>query len=338
MAGFPNGEITRALSAYPKPYIARAFFRQTWGMGSEKVHVEADANQLAEQQSVSRIVLTAGKLSATDFFDNNSYNHDPRGQFMNWSMMDDGAFDYPADARGYTFGAVVEFIKKYWTARVGSFGVATQANMLQLDRHFRRNNSEVADFEIRPSLLKGKPGRIEVLGFMTHANMGNYSVALEEMPVDPNIVLTRRTDTMKYGFGLNGEQSLTSDIGVFYRAGWNDGKTEDWMFTEIDRTFQAGMQLTGNRWKRSKDTLGIGCVFNGISALHREYLAAGGDGFIIGDGGLEYGKERILETYYGWNLVKYTTLTMDYQYAGNPAYNQDRGPVSILSLRMHLEF
>ncbi len=337
MAGFPNGEITRALSAYPKPYFARAFFRQTWGMGREKEHVDADQNQLAEEQPVSRIVLTAGKLSATDFFDNNTYNHDPRGQFMNWSMMDDGAFDYPADARGYDFGAVLEFIRKRWTARVGSFGVATQANSLQLDHHFRRNNSEVVDFEYRPTLMR-KPGKIEVLGFLTHANMGNYREALEEMPADPNIVLTRRTDTMKFGFGLNGEQTLISGLSAFYRAGWNDGHTEDWMFTEIDRTFQSGVQLTGNRWKRRKDVVGVACVLNGISRDHREYLAAGGYGFIIGDGALNYGKERMLETYYAWNFVKYTALTLDYQYAGNPAYNRDRGPVSILSLRLHTEF
>ncbi len=337
IAGFPNGEITRALSAYPKPYIARAFIRQTWGLGREDEHVDGDANQLARHQATSRLVLTVGKLSATDFFDTNNYSHDPRGQFMNWSLMDDGAFDYPADARGYTYGGVLEFIKKNYAIRVGSFAVAAQANMLAIDRHFRRNNSEVVSFEMHPVLM-GNSGKVEFLGFLTHANMGNYREALDEMPIDPNIILTRHTDTMKYGFGVNAELPLTSDLGAFFRLGWNDGKTEDWMFTEIDRSGQGGLQLVGKRWKRPKDTIGVACVFNGISRDHHDYLAAGGYGFIVGDGQLNYGKERILETYYAWNPVKFTTVTLDYQAVGDPAYNKDRGPVSILSLRMHFEF
>ena len=324
IAGFPNGEITRALSANPKPYIARAFIRQTWGLGREHEHVDGDANQLAGNQATSRLVLTVGKLSATDLFDTNSYNHDPRGQFMNWSLMDDGAFDYPADARGYTYGGVLEFINKNYALRVGSFAVAVQANVLALDRHFRRNNSEVADFELHPVVL-GKPGKVEVLGFVTDANMGNYREALDEMPIDPNIILTRHTDTMKYGFALNAQQSIASDLGAFARVGWNDGKTEDWMFTEIDRTGQAGLQWVGKRWERPKDIVGIACVFNGVSRDHRDYLAAGGYGFIVGDGHLTYGKERILETYYAWNPVKFTTVTLDFQFVGNPGYNQDRG-------------
>ena len=337
LAGFPNGEITRAISVIPKPYLARAFFRQTWGLGDKEERIEADANQLAGHQAVSRVTLTAGKLSATDIFDTNSYNHDPRGQYMNWSLMDDGAFDYPADARGYTFGAALEVNEKRWAARVGSFAVATTANNLPLDRHFRRNNSEVAALELRPS-PRGKTGKVEFLAFVTHANMGTYRLALAEMPVNPNIILTRRSDTMKYGFGVNAEQPLTPDLGAFLRLGWNDGKTEDWMFTEIDRTGQAGLQWMGKRWKRPKDIVGVAGVINGLSQDHREYLAAGGNGFIIGDGHLNYGTERLLETYYAWKAVKYTTMTLDYQFVANPAYNKDRGPVSILSLRFHFEF
>jgi len=337
LAGFPNGEITRAISKYPKPYLARAFFRQTWGLGGKEESVDADANQLAGHHAVSRLTLTAGKLSATDIFDANTYSHDTRGQFMNWSLMDDGAFDYPADARGYTFGAVLELNQKSWTARVGSFAVATTANNLPLDRHFRRNNSEVADLELRPS-VRGKAGKLEFLAWINHANMGTYRVALEEMPVNPNIILTRRPDTMKYGFGLNGEQSLTPNLGAFMRLGWNDGKTEAWMFTEIDRTGQAGLQWMGKRWHRPKDVVSAAGVINGLSSDHREYLEAGGHGFIIGDGHLNYGTEKMLETYYAWKAVKFTTVTLDYQFAANPAYNKDRGPVSILSLRFHAEF
>jgi high affinity Mn2+ porin len=220
---------------------------------------------------------------------------------------------------------------------VGSFLVSTFANGLPLDRHFRRNNGEVGEVELRPKLLS-QPAKVKFLGFVNHANMGTYRLAIEEMPVDPDVTLTRRPDTMKYGFGLNAEQPLTPNLGAFLRGGWNDGKTESWEFTEIDRSGQAGLEWMGRRWGRPKDTVGVAGVVNGLSQDHREYLAAGGHGFIIGDGHLNYATERFLETYYAWKAVKFTTLTLNYQFVSNPAYNRDRGPVSILSMRVHFEF
>lgn len=337
MAGFPNGEITRVTSATPKPYLARAFIRQTWALGDEEERIEGDANQLAGNQPESRLTLIFGKMSVTDIFDTNAYSHDPRGQFMNWALMDNGAFDYPADTRGYTWGAALELNQMRWAVRVGSFLVSTYANGLPLDRHFRTNNGEVGEVELRPKLF-GQSGKVKFLAYVNQANMGTYRLALQEMPADPVVTLTRRPGTVKYGFGLNAEQPLTPNLGVFLRWGWNDGKTESWEFTEIDRTGQAGLQWMGKRWGRPKDAVGVAGVMNGLSQDHREYLAAGGHGFIIGDGHLNYASERILEAYYAWNAVKFTTLTLNYQFAANPAFNRDRGPVSIWSMRIHFEF
>jgi high affinity Mn2+ porin len=337
LAGFPNGEITRVTSPTPKAYIARAFVRQTWALGDAVEHLEGDANQLAGNQPVSRLTLTFGKMSVTDIFDTNAYSHDPRGQFMNWALMDNGAFDYPADTRGYTWGAALDLNQRRWAVRVGSFLVSTYANGLPLDRHFRTNNGEVGEVELHPKLL-GQHGKVKFLGYVNQANMGTYRLALQEMPVDPDVTLTRRSGTVKYGFGLNAEQPLTPNLGAFLRWGWNDGKTESWEFTEIDRTGQAGLQWMGKRWRRPKDAAGVAGVINGLSQDHRQYLAAGGHGFIIGDGHLDYASERLLEAYYAWKAVKFTTLTLNYQFAANPAYNRDRGPVSILSMRIHFEF
>lgn len=231
----------------------------------------------------------------------------------------------------------MELNQKRWAVRVGSFLVSTYANGLPLDRHFRKNNGEVGELEFRPKPL-GQPGKVKFLAYINHANMGTYRLALNEMPVDPDVMLTRRPGTTKYGLGLNAEQALTANVGAFLRLGWNDGKTESWEFTEIDRTGQAGLQWMGKPWRRPQDAVGVAGVINGLSSDHREYLAAGGHGFIVGDGHLNYATERTLETYYAWKAAKFTTLTLNYQFAANPAYNRDRGPVSILSMRFHFDF
>jgi high affinity Mn2+ porin len=336
MAGFPNGEITRVTSATPKPYLARAFIRQTWALGDTVEQMGGDANQLAGRQPVSRLTLTFGKMSVPDIFDTNTFSHDPRGQFLNWALMDNGAFDYPADTRGYTWGAALELNQRRWAVRVGSFLVPTYANGMPLDRHFRTNNGEVGEVELRPK-LHGHYGKVKFLGYVNQANMGAYRLALQEMPVDPDVTLTRRPGTMKYGLGLNAEQALTSNVGAFLRLGWNDGKTESWEFTEIDRTGQAGLQWRGKSWRRPQDAVGVAGVINGLSCDHRHYLAAGGPGFIVGDGKLDYAAERILEAYYAWKPYRVFTVTLDFQFAGNPAFNRDRGPVPIWSLRFHWE-
>lgn len=336
LAGFPNGEITRVSSPTPKPYLSRAFLRQTWGLSTPTETVAGGPNQFAGSPPVSRVTLTFGKFSVTDVFDINTYSHDPRIQFLNWALMNNGAFDYPADTRGYTWGVALELNQPRWALRVGSFLVPSYANGMPLDRHFRRNNGEVAEGEFRYSCL-GQPGKVKVLGYVNHANMGTYRLALLQSLVNPDITQTRRSDTVKYGVGLNVEQALSPNLGVFGRLGWDDGKTETWMFTEIDRTGQAGAHLRGQRWRRPNDVIGLAGVINGLSPDHRDYLAAGGQGFILGDGKLNAATERMLEAYYAFKFQKMFTLTLDYQFAANPGYNRDRGPVSIWALRLHWE-
>lgn len=338
LAGFPNGDITRVVSATPKLYLSRVYLRQTWDLGGgETEAVEPGANQLGGRQPVRRVSVYAGKLSVTDLFDTNVYSHDPRTQFMNWALMDSGTFDFPADTRGYTWGLAVELNQGRWAIRAGSFMVPRLANGLELDTHLRRNHGEVVEVEGRWSHL-GQPGKIRLLGWVNHANMGTYREALQGNPTKPDITLTRRAGTAKYGLGLSFEQALNRDVGAFARLGWDDGKTETWTFTEIDRTFHLGIQFNGRHWVRPQDVLAVALTDNGLSRDHRDYLAAGGLGFQLGDGRLSYGAERIVEAYYALKLQKRLTVTLDYQRAQNPGDNRDRGPVSIWGLRLHWEY
>lgn len=337
LAGFPNGDITRVTSPTPKIYLARAFVRQTWDLGGDTEAVEGGLNQLAGRRPVHRLSLILGKISLTDMFDNNAYSHDPRIQFMNWSLMDQGTWDYPADTRGYTWAAVVELNQPAWALRFATGMVSKVANGLEFDTHLRRNHGEVLELETRHK-LRGQDGKVRLLGYVNHANMGRYRAALRASAGGiPDIVQTQRAGTLKWGLGLNIEQALSRDVGAFLRLGWNDGKTESWMFTEIDRTFHLGFQFNGRSWTRPQDVWGVGLVTNGLSTDHRDYLAAGGSGFIVGDGRLNYKAERVLEAYYALKLQKMLTLTLDYQRAQNPAHNRDRGPVSIWGLRVHWE-
>lgn len=306
IAGFPNGEIPRVAKPTPTPYIARLYIKQ----------------------KLSRFTWTAGKFSATDFFDNNAYSHDPRTQFMNWAIMYNGAWDYPADTRGYTVGAVQEVQFGPSVVRVGSFLEPVVANGPKLDTHFAASRGDA--FEWQYNYMDG--GAVRFLSFVNHANMGAYREASQD------ITATRRSGTVKYGFGLNLEQRIAPDIGVFARLGWNDGKTESWAYTEIDRTASGGVSIHGNRWRRPNDVFGAAVAINAISGDHRAYLARGGYGFIIGDGQLPLpGRENIFETYYAWRALKYLTISPDYQFIANPAYNRDRGPVNVMSLRLHAE-
>lgn len=306
IAGFPNGEIPRVAQPTPTPYIARLYVKQ----------------------KLSRFTWTVGKVAANDFFDNNTYSHDPRTQFENWSIMDNAAWDYPADVRGYTIGAVQEVALGPSIFRIGSFLEPTAANGPNLDRHFAASRGDTFEWQLNYS----EGGAIRALAFVNHANMGVY----RESATD--ITTTRRPDRIKYGFGLNAEHTLTANAGVFARLGWNDGKTESWAFTEVDRTASGGVSLKGACWRRPHDVFGAAAAVNGISGDHRAYLARGGAGFIIGDGRLVHaGPETIFETYYAWRVVKFFTLSPDFQYIVNPAYNRDRGPVRVFSLRAHLD-
>jgi len=332
VAGFPNGEATGTDSRTPKPYVARLFLRQTIGLGGVQESISSDKNQLASDPDLSRITITIGKLSALDIFDNNSYSEDPRTQFLNWALVSNGAWDYPADTKGYTQGLALEYNQPNWTLRWGSFRVPLVANSPHLDRRLGKALGHVTELEGRYSFLE-RPGKVRLLGFLNRAHMGRYKESMSSLDVTQS-----RAYRSKYGFGMNAEQELTKDFGTFMRLGWNDGQTETVAFTEIDRTASLGINLKGTSWRRPEDTVGLAGLINGLSKNHRNYLAAGGLGFIIGDGRLDYAPEEILEIYYDLRIIRGISLAFDYQWVNHPAYNEDRGPVSILSGRLHYEF
>ncbi len=335
VAGFPNGDIVRVSTPERKLYAARAFLRQTWGLGSEVEKVDGGPMQLAGERALSRLTLTAGKFAATDLFDDNAYSHDARTQFMNWSLMDGASWDYPADTRGYSWGLVLELNQPRWAVRVGSFMVPLEANGLALDHHVLQDRGDVAELELRHRFA-GRTGKLRLLAYQNHARMGTYALALMDAgPQPPDVTATRRPGTLKYGFGVNVEQQLGDGIGGFARWGWDDGRTESWAFTEVDRTLSAGLQADGSLWGRSNDTAGVAWVSNGLARDHRDYLAAGGLGFIIGDGALDYGREGIAEGYYNLFVGNGITVAADFQRVTNPAYNRDRGPVSVVGVRLH---
>jgi len=340
LAGFANGEASHTAGGGNAPEfdLARLFVRQTIGLGGESEPVTDDQNQLAGSQDVNRLTFTLGKLSATDIFDNNSYAHDPETQFLNIALGGNGAWDFPTNTYGYTSGLAVEWNRSSSTLRWGTFLEPAEADGLAMDYHLAKAWGQVAEWEQRYT-LGGHPGALRPMVFWNRANMGSYSEAvLEARPgVSPDITTTRRYRS-KTGAGLNWEQEITDSVGLFARAGFDDGHTETWAFTEIDRTVSSGLSLKGSAWGRTEDTLGVGGVVDGLSPDHRNYLAAGGYGFAIGDGRLDYGTENIVETYYNWKPVAWLALAFDYQFVDHPGYNRDRGPVSIFATRLHWEY
>jgi high affinity Mn2+ porin len=336
IAGFPNGEATRIGAIAPTPYIARFLVRQTFGLDGDLERVEAGPNQLAGYRDMDRITISIGKMSATDALDDNRYSHDPRTQFLNWALMYNGVWDYPANTRGYTYGGTVEFDTRYLSFNYGLFGEPKVAQGQDIDPHILKAYGQAWEFEQRFT-LGDHPGAIRELAFLNHAHMGNYREALALSPVAPDITQTRAY-RFKYGFGLNVEQEFAKNLGGFLRMGWCDGQSESWAFTEIDRTIAFGLSLKGARWRRPKDEVGAALVFNGLSDAHRDYLASGGLGFQIGDGALNYGLEQILELYYNLELREGMNVSLDFQEVRNPAYNRDRGPVSIMAIRCHMAY
>jgi high affinity Mn2+ porin len=338
VAGFPNGETFRVGGAEPKIYIARLYLKQTFEWGKEKDTLEDDLNQLAGLRSKRYFSLTVGKFGMADFFDGNEFSHDPRTQFMNWALMDNGAWDYPANIRGYAIGATAELGQPMWTLRFAFTMVTTVPNQSVWDAKIGKANSQTVEFEKRYT-IGGQKGTLRILTFLNNGKFGNYRDAIAQNPAAPNVDSTQNYGRHKYGFGINTDQFLTKDFGVFAKASVNDGHTETWFFTEIDRSFTFGGVLKGNSWKRADDEMGLAFIVNGLSADHRDYLAAGGYGFLIGDGKLNYSPEMIAELYYKINAYqKKFWMTPDYQFILHPAYNADRGPVNVLGIRAHVEF
>ena len=345
VAGFTNGETFRIGSTEPVLYIARLFLRQYIPLkNTEYEVVVSNVNQLSEKIPTSRISITAGKIGLSDLFDNNSYSHDPRSQFINWSLMSNAAWDYPADTRGYTQGIVAELIKPFYAIRLSSVLVPRKANGLQLDYKITKAHSETV--EIEKSFKTKRPTVIRLLVFHSVSQAPTYSTTLTEVKNGDSSSVDVYTGEkewkiyggVKYGFGVNAEKEIKNTAGVFLKASWNDGKTATWAFTEIDRSISAGIQIKGNSWKKPNDNLGVAEVVNGISKDHQAFLNAGLYGFIIGDGKLNYTPEAITEIYYKTKIASSLFVTADYQFVKNPAYNKDRGPVHVFAIRGHLEF
>jgi high affinity Mn2+ porin len=336
MAGFPSGEAYKVGANTPYLRLPRAFVRHRFALGDAQEAVEAGPNQLGGARAQDNVTLTAGKFSVTDLFDTNSYAHDPRADFLNWSLIDAGAFDYAADAWGYTYGAALEWNQGSRTARAGVFQLSAEPNGKIVRPRFNQRML-VAELEQRYQ-WQGHGGKVKLLGFANHASMARYADAVRQAAgAVPDLAAVRRT-AWRTGVAVNLEQELTADIGLFARASANDGAREAYEFTEINRSLSGGVAIKGTAWGRPDDTLGLAAVASGLSGDARAYFAQGGIGILIGDGGLQYGAEQIVEAYYAARLGKQLSVAFDLQRAGNPAYNRSRGPVQLYAVRLHAEF
>jgi high affinity Mn2+ porin len=319
----------------PNANLARLFIRQTIGLGGEPEKVEDDQLHLAGIQDSTRLTLTVGKMSAKDIFDNNAYANDPRTQFLNWALMANEAWDYPADSLGYMTGLAAELYRPPWVARYGFFQMPEVSNGVGQDMNYLNAWGMVWELE-RRFAINGHPGAVRLLAFLNSADMGSFQEALDR-PMRPADIVATRAYRYKYGFGLNLEQEIMRNVGVFSRLGWNDGQTESWVFADVDRTASLGLSIKGEAWGRAADTVGLAGAINGLTPVHRDFFAAGGTGILAGDGTLAYGLEQIVEVYYEFQVWKTLHVTLDYQYITDPAYNRDRGPVSVLGARLHWE-
>lgn len=339
VAGFPSGEGYKVGRTVPYVRLQRLFYRQTFDLGGDVENVAPDLNQVAATRTADNLVITAGKFSAVDIFDTNDYAHDPRGDFLNWSVIDSGAFDYAADSWGYSYGFAAEWTESWWTWRAGLFDLSRVPNMPQLVRGFGQYEI-VSEFESRPSFF-GRPGKAKLLAFVNRGRMGGYKQAValaEPMHATPDTGSVRRP-AFRPGGALNVEQQIAGAMGAFLRLSFNDGSEETYEFTEINRSAATGIALKGASWGRPDDTVGVAGVVNALSNPAQAYFAAGGLGVLIGDGRLpHYGTEDILETYYRAQLAAWLAADADYQFIAHPAYNRDRGPVSVLGLRLHTQF
>jgi high affinity Mn2+ porin len=334
----PNSESKSVVTPDPTPNVARLFVRETIGFGGEQEDIADGPNQIAGKQDINRLTITVGKYAVNDIFDNNTYSHDGRSQFMNWNLSDVGSWDFAADIQGYTDALSLELNTKNSTLRYSIARPPAIANRGQLDTHYDRAFDQVIEYERRYTLF-GQPGVVRPMFFFDFAHMGDYRDALDASPVDPNVTRFRSYSHPKYGFSLNAEQAITGDLGVFGRAGWNNGQSESWSYAEVDRSLSLGISLKGTSWNRANDVVGIAGIMSGLAKDHRDYLAAGGvGGFGLGDARLHYAPEEVLEMYYLLAVTKNLFLSADYQFLNHPGYNADRGPASIGGFRAHFEF
>jgi high affinity Mn2+ porin len=336
VAGFLNGETSHVTSVAPGwNWMARLFLRQTFGFGPPTDTLLDGQNQVATVVSDRRLVATLGKYCLDDIFDANAFSHDPRTQFVNSALASQGSWDYPADTHGYTFALSLEYYDGPWVLRAATAAMPTMGNGIVLDYRPGQVQGQVAEVE-RDYDANGK-GALRALAYYNLYHGGSYAQAIADADVEAGILQSRRYGRDKYGFGLNWDHQWTPDLGTFARAGWSDGQNENWAFTEIDQSASAGVQLGGAPWGRAHDKLGIAGAVDGISQVHQDFLARGGTGFVVGDGALSYAPESILEAYYAAAVLSWLTVSGDYQFVANPAYNRDRGPANIFALRVHTE-
>lgn len=345
LAGYTNLDSVRTVEGIPladTPYLARLMLRQIIPLTDERVEAERDPLHLATSLPARRMEFRVGKFDLADFFDQNAYGSDSHMQFLNWTVDNNGAYDYAANTRGYTDGAILEYDDHWWGARFAEVLEPKVANGIHLDADIARSRSENFELEARGKQIAHRAGVVRFLSYLNHADMGNYEQAnaeyLDHKTSTPDIIDTRHQGRHKYGFGLNFEQEITSDAGVFGRLGWSDGRNESFAYTEDDRTLELGGFVRGTSWHRRNDRAGIAFVANGISAAHQQYLALGGLGFLLGDGGLTYGPEKIFESFYTAHLWRGFFASFDLQHINNPGYNQARGPITVPGVRLHVEF
>ncbi|KAF0242203.1 MAG: carbohydrate porin [Sediminibacterium sp.] len=339
IAGFPNGEVYRVGNPAIQPFIARLYIEHRFNLSNEMVQVNDDINTIQEKTNRDYVSLIVGKFSLPDFFDDLPTSNDPRTEYFNWALMGSGGWDYPANTRGYTMGAVVQIIQHDWALKAAITTVPTEANGPHLELKWGKAMGTVIEWS-KNNFIRKKQGNATLVhlgAFLNYAPMGNYNASLQLAGTGiPDITDTRKFGRKKWGFyaGLNSD---FNHVHHFLSASWGDGKNETWAFTEIDRNVNTGFQWDGILWKRPNDKLAVAYSANFLSKPHHTYLAKGGYGFLLGDGQLNYGSEQIAEIYYSLHLLKKMFLTPDYQFIIHPGYNKDRGPVHVFALRLHLD-
>jgi high affinity Mn2+ porin len=337
LAQFPNSMAYKAGKYRGDFNIPHLFLRQTIGFGGEQEQLEADELQLAEKVDISRLTFQVGRMASVDIFDNNAFAHNPRVDFLNWGAVDAIAFDYAADALGYEEGATLELNQKAWAARYGIFTVPARANQNASDGHYLKAWQQLLELEGRYTFF-GLPGKVRLLGILERAHMGSYRAVLDNPSFGTDITRTRRY-RLTEGIVLNVEQQITQDLGAFLRVGLRNPSYETWQFSDASRSLAVGLSLKGSCWNRLNDTVGLAELLAGIGHAQRAFFNAGGTGILVGDGKLpHYGLENVIEAYYNFELHKGVNFTLDYQFAVNPGFNEDRGPINILSARLDLKF
>jgi high affinity Mn2+ porin len=342
LAGEPNLDVVRNPNLGPTPYLGRYEIHQTIGLSQKTTSQDPGPFALAPSVPLRRVEFRIGKMTLPDFFDVNEVGSDSHLQFMNWTIDNNGAWDYAADTRGYTVGGIAEYDDRSWSIRYGLFAMPTVANGIDMDWAFSRAHAQNGEFELRQGSVPRRKGTQRLLFYANRAHMGTYREAVDAFLAGadptPAITLHAHISALKYGFGYNTEQELTENLRVFARFGWNEGQHESFAYTEVDQTVLFGADSTGTRWHRPVDKIGIAIVSNAIKRDHQAYLKLGGLGFLLGDGNLNYGRENVVESYYTWHAWRGMFYSLDVQHFNNPGYNRDRGPIWVGSIRAHVDF